>query len=182
MKKVCRFLFFMLIFLLGMMGSGKTTLGQQLASRMHIPFYDTDLMIEKKVGMTVASIFRQHGEAFFRQQEAMLIHQWSIDEGVVATGGGLPCHSGLMEILIKKGVVIYLECSLDVLEERLIDSKTRPLLLDLNEPELNHFLASQLKSRASFYLSAHYRVDAAQNTDQIIDQLLHFVNNRWNLT
>jgi shikimate kinase len=165
-----------------MMGSGKTTIGQRLASRLSVPFYDTDFLIEKKVGLTIAEMFRIHGEAFFRQQEAMLIHQWSIDEGVVATGGGLPCHSGLMEILIKKGVVIYLECSPSVLEERLMDSKTRPLLLDLNESELNHFLACQLKSRATFYLSAPYRVDAAQNTDQIIDQLLHLVNNRWNIT
>lgn len=146
-----------------------------------MPFYDTDYLIEKKVGMTIAEMFHTHGEAFFRTQEFQLMDQWSIDEGVVATGGGLPCHSGLLDLLIKKGQVIYLECSIANLAERLIERANRPLLADLDESELTQFLESQLKNRASFYLSAPWRVDAGKSVDQIIDELLQLVNNQRNI-
>lgn len=159
-----------------MMGSGKTTIGQMLASRLNIPFYDTDYLIEKKVGMTIADMFRTHSEAFFRTQECQLMEQWSIDEGVIATGGGLPCHSSLMEVLIKKGHVIYLECPPADLAERLKERASRPLLMDLNESEVTQFLESQLKNRESFYLGATWRVDAGQSTNQIVNQLLHWLN------
>ncbi len=79
------------IFLIGMMGSGKSTIGMRLAELLVLPFTDTDAAIEKAEGRSVRQIFEQEGEVYFREKEQQLLQQMPQQAGVVACGGGLPC-------------------------------------------------------------------------------------------
>lgn len=143
------------------MGSGKTTVGQMLASRLSLPFYDTDLIIEKTAGMPVSQIFETLGEGAFRRLEIELIDQWSISEGIVATGGGLPCHHNLLQRLHLLGKTCYLECSPEILEIRLRTSKERPLLEGLVEVQRIQTLQYLLESRKDVYVKASFCVNGA---------------------
>ena len=87
----------MLIFLVGMMGSGKTTVGQMLANELSLPFFDTDEILTSIEDRSIPEIFSQNGEEYFRSLEKELIDNWKISDGIVATGGGLPCFNDLME-------------------------------------------------------------------------------------
>ena len=167
----------MLVFLIGMMGSGKTTVGQYLASRLSIPFYDTDYLIEKATGETVSSLFESHGEAFFRGLEAQLMNQWAMDEGVVATGGGLPYYSGLMERLNTLGITVYLDCPVEVLVSRLQGTSNRPLLAN-DATEINTKLASILSTRENIYQKSQWCVDASKDARSVAEGILTLLKSR----
>lgn len=84
----------MTIFLVGYMGSGKTTIGRKLSRRFHVRFYDTDALIEEREGASIADIFRYEGEAYFRAAERAAVDRVTAPDEpcIVSTGGGLPCH------------------------------------------------------------------------------------------
>jgi len=116
------------------MGSGKTTVGQLLATDLHIPFIDLDECIELLEEMSITEIFNQHGEAYFRKLEYELLNQIMNSEAefVIATGGGTPCFFNQIEILNERCITIYMECKPSVLEKRLAESsQTRPILSTL---------------------------------------------------
>lgn len=159
------------------MGSGKTTVGQYLASRLSIPFYDTDYLIEKKTGERISSLFEKQGEAYFRQLEADLIDQWMIDEGVVATGGGLPCYTGLMERLNSLGLTVYLECPPEVLANRVQGSSHRPLLGN-DEEETSAILGSILSQRVGMYQKAQLRVNATEDARTVSERILYLFHQK----
>lgn len=154
------------IFLIGMMGSGKSTIGARLADLLGLPFIDTDAAIEKKEGRTIQQIFEQEGEVYFREKEQQLLQQLPQQAGVVACGGGLPCFYDNMELLKSKGIVVYLEASAEQLFERIKGDDLRPKLLDVNAFKL---LKAQ---REATYQKAHFTVAAAQSEKQILAELL----------
>ena len=97
------------IILIGMMGCGKTTVGQLLATRLGMQFVDTDRLIEAREGMTVSEIFETQGEGWFRSMEAGVAQALSLRSGlVIACGGGLPLSESSMKALKESGVVIWL--------------------------------------------------------------------------
>jgi shikimate kinase len=98
------------IILLGFMGSGKSTLGRNLAHRLGVPFVDTDHEIELLKDRTVEQIFQEEGESVFREHERQIIEVLSaIDtDFVLAVGGGLPCYNNLIEKLNMLGITVYL--------------------------------------------------------------------------
>ncbi|SHO45058.1 shikimate kinase [Anaerocolumna xylanovorans] len=118
------------LILIGFMGCGKTTVGQQLAKRLSYSFLDTDKYIEQKLGQTVGRIFEEEGEEFFRRLETETIKELTgkLNHTVISVGGGLPVRPGNAEALKKLGTVIYLEVSREVLAARLKNDTTRPLL------------------------------------------------------
>ena len=120
----------MKIFLVGFMGSGKTTIGRRLAEPIGYNFVDTDRFIEMQHGLTVTEIFAQHGETAFRNMERdVLLELQKRDFIVVSTGGGLPCHYNNMDMMLACGKVVYLKTSPQTLARRLILSRTeRPLI------------------------------------------------------
>jgi shikimate kinase len=149
------------IFLIGFMGSGKSTLGAQLARRLDYRFVDMDLLIEETAEMSIPEIFDEHGEEVFRKWERDILQELCQGEKIViSTGGGAPCHAGMMELMNTNGSTIYLKLTPEALLRRLITSRTdRPLIRGKSEAELLEFIKSLLEKREEFYLRARHVVD-----------------------
>jgi len=162
------------IFLIGFMGSGKSTLGSKLAPRIGYRFVDMDQLIEDTADMSIPEIFEEHGEEVFRKWERDILHELCHQEKlVVSTGGGAPCHSGMMEHMNRHGTTIYIQLPPEVLRERLIRSKTeRPLIRGKSESELLDFITSLLRKRELFYLQASYVVDGVDLKAETLAGLL----------
>lgn len=117
------------IFLVGLMGAGKTTVGKLLAKHLGKTFYDSDQEIEKRTGVKIPLIFEIEGEAGFRAREVAVIDDLTqYDEIVLATGGGAVLDQKNREALSQRGTVIYLRASVDDLWHRTRHDKNRPLL------------------------------------------------------
>ena len=117
------------IFLVGLMGAGKTTVGKQLAKRLHKTFIDTDHEIEKRTGVHIPLIFELEGEAGFRSREAAVIEEFSRQHDIVlATGGGAVLSQQNRDNLSRNGTVIYLRAKVEDLWQRTRHDKNRPLL------------------------------------------------------
>ena len=118
------------IYLIGMMGSGKSTVGKILAEKMELLFIDLDSEIEKTGGKSVSEIFNQDGEDHFRKLESEELKQYS--ESVVACGGGIILDEENRQYINENGVAVLLTASMDELFKRLSDSNNRPILPDEN--------------------------------------------------
>ena len=117
------------IYLVGLMGVGKSTVGKKLASRLGVAFIDSDQELERRNGVTVSTIFDIEGESGFRARETRLLEELADQEiGVIATGGGVVTQAVNRDILKRKGRVIYLNASVDLLWSRLRYCRSRPLL------------------------------------------------------
>ena len=116
------------IVLVGMMGAGKSSVGRRLAARLAIPFVDADAEIESAAGMTIAEIFAEHGEPYFRAGEARVIARL-LETGpqVLATGGGAVMDQRTRDLIHIKGISVWLKADLDVLVKRTKRRGDRPL-------------------------------------------------------
>jgi len=117
------------IVLVGIMGCGKSTVGRRLAQRLQLEFIDADTEIERAANMTVAEIFAEHGEPYFRSGEERVIARL-LNEGpqVLATGGGAFMSEATRDVIAKEGLSIWLKADLDVVMSRVRRRATRPLL------------------------------------------------------
>lgn len=162
------------IYLIGFMGSGKTTVGIKLASLLSWSFLDLDKVIQEKTGKDILDIFSQNGESYFREIEAQVLRDTgNIDNLVVSTGGGAPCFSGNMEFMNLNGVTIYLKLTPDQLESRLVNEKSgRPLIKDLDRIELYGFIGKKLSEREEFYSKARIIADGFNlDMDKLLENL-----------
>ena len=117
------------IFLIGLMGAGKTTVGRSLAQRLGLQFVDSDHEIEREQGCTIAALFARDGEAGFRDIEARMIDALTRREGIIlATGGGAVLRAENRKVLRERGTVVYLRATPDDLAHRLRHDRSRPLL------------------------------------------------------
>ena len=124
------------IFLVGPMGAGKTTIGKQLAQLLHLEFIDTDQEIESRTGAPIDWIFDIEGEDGFRIREKEIIEELSQRQGIVlATGGGAVVTAENRTYLAGRGIVVYLETSIEQQLERTRKDKRRPLLQNTDDPE-----------------------------------------------
>lgn len=135
------------------MGSGKSTYGKKLATKLNYDFIDTDAAIERMTGKPIAQIFAQDGEDSFRQLErSILVSLTKRQNIVVSTGGGTPCFFDNMALMNKTGVTVYLQLAPESLAQRLIQSKSeRPLLQRISNEELPGYIKMHLFERESFY-------------------------------
>lgn len=148
------------LFLVGMMGAGKTTVGRLLAKQLAVPFRDTDLDIAQAKGMPVAAIFAKEGEAVFRALEADWVMNLLPVPVVIATGGGLPIYGNNMSKLLTLGTVIYLEVNAISAQKRLANkSAERPLWR--NKASWQQLL----EARELIYSAAHYTVNTIGKTE-----------------
>lgn len=140
------------------MGTGKTTIGRQLAKSVKLPFYDTDKAIEESTGVDIPTIFEFEGEEGFRDREQKMLQQLTQLEGVVlATGGGTILREENRALLKKNGFVVYLQCSIDRILERTRRDTQRPLLQTESPRER---LESLHKQREPLYLAcADFKID-----------------------
>ncbi len=117
------------IYLIGLMGAGKTTIGRQLAKALHLPFYDSDKAIEEQTGVDISTIFEYEGEEGFRIREKKMIQELTQINGIVlATGGGAILNRENRDALSENGFVVYLQCSIDKILQRTKRDTQRPLL------------------------------------------------------
>jgi shikimate kinase len=162
----------MRIFLIGFMGSGKTTVGKRIALRLNYSFIDMDRVIENEAGMPINRIFDEKGEDEFRRIEHELVLKISkMKKVVVSTGGGVPCFFDNMEIINNNGISIYLKMTPEDLLKRLKGSKyERPLIRDLSTAELADYITEKLREREPYYLRSKHVVDGTElNIPGIID-------------
>lgn len=117
------------IFLIGLMGAGKTTLGRQLATHLNRPFYDSDQTVCDRTGVSIPTIFELEGESGFRERESSVLDELTqLQTIVLATGGGVILREDNRQYLRQRGTVIYLHVPPDILVERTRNDRNRPLL------------------------------------------------------
>ena len=124
------------IFLIGPMGSGKSTMGRLLAKKLGLPYFDLDKLIEDQEKMTISDIFQKHNEKYFRDLESITLKQYSEESNfVISTGGGCVLRDQNLDIL-RKGLVIYLKISIETQFERVKNRTHRPLLNNVTKDTL----------------------------------------------
>jgi shikimate kinase len=146
------------IYLIGLMGSGKTTLGKSLAKKLNRPFIDTDQLIEQKSGVDVSMIFEFEGEVGFRERETKLLSEIALKkEHIVSTGGGIILSKYNRDVIAKSGIIFYLKTQPAELFIRLQNDKTRPLLQGTN---LKEKLTKIYAERCTLYeMTADYIIE-----------------------
>jgi shikimate kinase len=149
------------IYLVGFMGSGKSTAGKNLAVLLNWEFIDLDEMVEKSAGATISEIFQKEGEDYFRKMESEMLDRLKSSENVViSTGGGAPCYNDNMSFMLNTGLTIYLKMTPDQLFDRLAGATDlRPLVKNFDNDQLRGFIEEKLKMREEWYSMAEVTVD-----------------------
>jgi len=162
------------IFLIGMMGSGKTFWTKKIAKWIKSAGYDLDDLIEMTEEKTIAEIFEEDGEEYFRKSEAKIL-RWFKEKKkfILATGGGTPCYMENMAWMKKEGIVIWLDESVEILVQRLLAEKAhRPLIAKLSDEAITNFIQQKLVERHAFYQQANYRLSSDQITEAGLKKLI----------
>jgi shikimate kinase len=148
------------VYLIGIMGSGKTHLGRLLAQEMQLSFIDLDEEVAEKEGISVSAIFEQFGEDHFRLLEAAELRTTSLrlPDAVIACGGGTPCFHGNMDFMLKHGIVIWLHPEIETVVERIWKAKQkRPLIAKAEtKEEVAEIISSIVEKRKPWYAQAHF--------------------------
>lgn len=160
------------VFLCGMMGSGKSTIGKQLAEDLEVPFTDLDELIEESEKMTIPEIFNQKGEKRFREIEKQQIVKiaGSVD-GVVALGGGSLQNQQIIDHLKLYGWLVYIDASQVEILNRLSDTTGRPMLE--NSVELEQRISTLFDQRMQFYEQAHFSIQTEKKSvEQVTTEIV----------
>ena len=167
------------IILIGYMGSGKTTVGKALSSKLNYSFKDLDAEIEKIEEKKITTIFSEKGEIYFRKKENEVLQNILSKENklVLSMGGGTPCYGTIMDDLLKteKAIPVYLNASLDLLTKRLFSEKEkRPLISHLESRELlKDFIRKHLFERSFVYNKAAIKVSVDdKEVSEIVEELI----------
>ncbi|OFY56816.1 MAG: hypothetical protein A2X22_11755 [Bacteroidetes bacterium GWF2_49_14] len=158
------------IVLLGFMGSGKSTLGRQLAHQLRVEFVDLDRQVEINAGISIPEIFAHLGEKKFREIESQVLREaLDVQSGIIAIGGGAPCNEINIRLIKQKTVSVYLKISIPELAARLASSPTpRPLLEGKTLEETMKSIVDLLNQRETYYNQA----DLILESDSITPALL----------
>lgn len=164
-----------LIYLIGYMGAGKSTMGRQLADNLQLNFIDLDRFIETSHGTSITDIFLDNGEVYFRRLEQRYLEKLTAyHHTVVACGGGTPCFHNNIELMRKTGLVIYIKQPVEVLYKRLVAQQMqRPLLMGMDEIQLKEFIQDNLSRREAYYNQAHITYEPEKNSLEELIQQIH---------
>ena len=164
------------IVFLGMMGSGKSSIGSLISKRLEMEFFDTDQCIENELNMKISKIFKEKGESYFRNIEEKITLQILKKRGiVVALGGGAFLNKNIRKEVIKNHFSISLKVSSDILIKRLKNTKNRPLASNASKEELMDLI----KKRSNFYSRALYKVICNNmSKTQIINKIIDIYENK----
>ncbi|MBI9066419.1 MAG: shikimate kinase [Salinivirgaceae bacterium] len=160
----------MRIYLIGYMGSGKTTAGKKLANKLGYSFLDLDEFIEHKQQKSISEIFSKNGEAKFREIEhEALKATFSLTNTIISTGGGAPCFFNNMDLINQQGISIYVELNTKALAKRLKSAKQeRPLIQGKTDCELISLIDANLEIRKPFYKQAQIIVNGIGLTAELL--------------
>ncbi len=160
-----------IVFLTGFMGSGKSTIGPQLARRIGYDFADMDNKIEQSEGTSIPDIFDKRGETYFRRTEVKILRELSGSNGkiVVALGGGTLTNEECRTIVRDRGVLVYLQISTRKVLQRVGRNRERPMLLSpkgevMSDIELSERVEALLNEREKYYLKADLVINADEMT------------------
>jgi shikimate kinase len=164
----------MRIYLIGYMGSGKSTLGRRLAEHLNMQFVDMDHYIEMRNHKTIPQIFAEEGETEFRIKERKALEELSeFSDIVIATGGGAPCFFDNIDLMNNSGKTIYLNIDPVILADRLMKSKTeRPLIKGKSKEELITFIDDTLNKRNHFYKQAKFHITQPNIDLSVIEEMI----------
>ena len=159
------------IVFLGMMGSGKTSIGTLFSKKLNLDFFDVDNFIEKDQGMKISLIFKEKGEKFFRELEEKITLNILKKRGVViALGGGAFLNSKIRKEILINHFSFWLNLDSQILIKRIISSKKRPIAFNSTKNEL----VKIIKKRANFYAKALYKVDCGNLTKtEIVNKIIN---------
>lgn len=164
------------IYIVGFMGTGKTTVGKILADKLSKEFVEMDKVIEQEAGKKIKGIFAKEGEKYFRKLENNLLQRLaSQSDLVISCGGGLVCDENNLEILKNSGSVFTLEASAALIYERIKDSRQRPLL-NVENPLKK--IKQLLQTRESFYARAGKKINTDNlSAEEVADCILKLLKN-----
>lgn len=168
-----------LLFLIGYMGAGKSTVGRLLSENLGYRFIDLDDLIEEREKMSIPVIFEMHGEEHFRKAEQSALYSLKKQAHiVVATGGGCAAYSDNIEWLNQHGSTIYLRCHPGVLFHRIAPTKNkRPLIAKMDDVDIMEFLLESLKKRLPYYVQAQHTVDGEKSPEEITNSIILRIKN-----
>lgn len=150
------------IILIGMMGSGKTSIGKRLSKRLNLPFIDSDAELEKSAQMTINEIFHKYGEETFRDGERNYISKaLSMGSQIISTGGGAFMDNQTQQNIKKQGISIWLKVPVHILLARVRSRGHRPLL---NSGKLEETMTNLLKTREPIYSTADITIDVGNQS------------------
>ena len=162
------------IVLVGLMGSGKSTVGRRLAERLALPFVDADKEIEAAASMSVAEMFDRFGEAAFREREREAMAGLAGGPPrVIGAGGGAFVDDSTRRLILERCLSIWLDADFDTLVGRVIGRAHRPLLKGQDEAGIRATLADLLERRSPFYAQAQYRIAVDTGpANVVVDRIL----------
>ena len=163
----------MRIYLLGFMGSGKSTMGQRVAGLLGVQFLDTDELVEKESGLDINQLFAQQGEHEFRRLETEMLRRTAeYEKALIATGGGLPLYHHNMDWLTEHGITMYLQWPDQMLISNVLKNISgRPLLSGLNEEEVQNKLKKLLQDRKPVYEQSAMTLEMAGDVEKDVKLL-----------
>ncbi len=167
----------MRIYLLGYMGSGKSTVGEKLARALGVPWIDLDAEIESKYKISIAGFFSKYGETAFREVEHKTLSDITLKPAaVISTGGGAPCFHNNMELMNASGITIYLEVSPEIILSRIgPHAHKRPLFRQMIGDNILEKIATHLRTREKYYRQAQMTVDGTEpDIEALKDRILNF--------
>ncbi|MFI5141306.1 MAG: shikimate kinase [Bacteroidia bacterium] len=168
----------MVVFLIGMPACGKTSIGKRLAKKLQFTFLDLDHHLADKEKKSVAIIFSEKGENFFRELEAKYLKEISniTTNTIISVGGGTPCFHDTLQFMLSAGKVVYLNTSAETLFLRLKEETKRPMFIGLTAEQIKEKIKSLLQQRETFYLQAHHTINTSHKSDDaIVEEMSLFI-------
>lgn len=169
----------MIVFLIGMPACGKTSIGKRLAKKIQFTFIDLDNHLTDKENKSVATIFSEKGEVFFRELEAKYLKEISTTNinTIISVGGGTPCFHNNLPFMLSVGKVFYLNVSAETLALRLKEDTKRPMFTGLSEEQIKEKTNSLLQQREQIYLQAHHIINTSHKSDDaIVDEMSKIIS------
>ena len=163
------------IVLIGMMGSGKSSIGKILSKKLNLDFIDIDNKIEKEENSTISDIFKKKGEIYFRKiEESLSIKYLNLENKVISLGGGGYINPNIRKKCLKNCISIWLDWKHETLINRIKNSKKRPLTIKLNANELKKLIIE----RSKIYNSSDYKINCDKlNIEEITKKIIKFYAN-----
>ena len=159
------------IVLVGLSGSGKSTIGAMLSKQLNFSYIDVDDRIVQNEGISIAEIFAQHGEGRFRELERNTVLELDLSSpSILALGGGAWMQDEIRDFLTPIATIIYLEASVESILQRLKDNNARPLLDDIGKRK--EVLLQQLEVRESVYTQSTITVDANASVSEVVQEII----------